>query len=150
MMTIYLSNEVNFQSFKFLMCLSDLLPFCLLSLAVLHFEVSFCTCFAEISSYCEMMGVLFKYPRHYYDYIFKMGEQSTHPIVVVSIANIVFSWGVHCNCKENENNLVSILIMCMWKQNILGLNVVRWVPLKPDFLGACKSVWLISNLAYQS
>ena len=25
----------------------------------------------------------------------------------------------------------------------------RWVPLKPDFLGACKSVWLINYLAYQ-
>ena len=24
----------------------------------------------------------------------------------------------------------------------------RWVPLKPDFLGTCKSVWLITNLAY--
>ena len=27
--------------------------------------------------------------------------------------------------------------------------IYRWVPLKPDFLGACKSVWLINYLAYQ-
>ena len=27
-------------------------------------------------------------------------------------------------------------------------HIYRWVPLKPDFLGAWKSVWLISILAY--
>ena len=41
---------------------------------------------------------------------------------------------------------------CAYMENKFAQNTesrkYRWVPLKPDFLGAWKSVWLISNLAY--
>ena len=33
-------------------------------------------------------------------------------------------------------------------ESLNKISIYRWVPLKPDFLGAWKSVWLMSNPAY--
>ena len=49
--------------------------------------------------------------------------------------------------KHDDSNPQEIIPISFNMQGILH-NRYRWVPLKPDFLGAWKSVWLISNPDY--
>ena len=64
--------------------------------------------------YCEVTGMLFKFQGAMKTISLKLDEQSAHKMVVISMSIFVFP-GDHCNYKETENALVSILIMSTWR-----------------------------------
>ena len=119
MMTFYLFIKLNSQSFKFPTGLFGLLPFIYWVLQYSALNYLLHTCFAKISSYCEVLGDAVHISGHYYDDIFKMlGTEYPLYCCCFHVWSCV-SLGVNVNCKETENYLQSILIMYMWRYNVM-------------------------------